>query len=283
MYLTFNEISFQPFSDNEYTLRDRYILMSKTLKKANDKFGFSHIVFPTKLAQLEVTNAKTFHQWASSLDSKDRNKIFAVANRKPFSNDVLQDQIGELDSYYFENKELKIEQNYCVGLATAHILETATISLSGISFWEQEQIKFHKENTENNTQNTVRVYNLSTETSIDNKNFSVFAENIADVQLIETSILPKDKPIHFRDDHGKDKLKEMANRLVNSKHVTEVINSIRFNNRTVRFIRKIHQDGKIEIVLHWEDAGYGMIIQTTGRNFRETKVIAEKLKNEYDK
>jgi len=31
-----------------------------------------------------------------------------------------------------------------------------------------------------------------------------------------------------------------------------------------------HPDGKIEVVLHWESAGYGMIIQTTGRNYRET-------------
>jgi hypothetical protein len=46
---------------------------------------------------------------------------------------------------------------------------------------------------------------------------------------------------------------------------------------------KISSDGKIDLVLYWEDAGYGMVIQTTGKNFRETKAIAEIIKNNFDR
>ena len=42
-------------------------------------------------------------------------------------------------------------------------------------------------------------------------------------------------------------------------------------------------DGKIELVLYWEDKGIGIIIQTTGRNYRETEEIARLLKKEFDR
>ena len=47
--------------------------------------------------------------------------------------------------------------------------------------------------------------------------------------------------------------------------------------------QKAPSDGKIEIVLHWEDKGIGMIIQTTGRNYNETVAIAEILKEKFDR
>ena len=56
-----------------------------------------------------------------------------------------------------------------------------------------------------------------------------------------------------------------------------------FNNKLDRFIRRTYSDGKIELVLNWTDLGYGIIIQTTGRNKRETDEIGEILKATYSK
>ncbi len=51
-------------------------------------------------------------------------------------------------------------------------------------------------------------------------------------------------------------------------------------NRATNFIRRIYPNGLIEVVLFWTDAGLEMVIQTTGRNLRETEEIARLLEDE---
>ena len=52
------------------------------------------------------------------------------------------------------------------------------------------------------------------------------------------------------------------------------------NNRR-RFIKRVHNDGLIEIVLPWTDEGYGVVVKTTGRNIRETERIGQIIYEEY--
>lgn len=85
----------------------------------------------------------------------------------------------------------------------------------------------------------------------------------------------------MRNDHGKDLLEEHAKRLLRNQYVNGVVNSLPFNKKSKRYILQVKDDGIINIVLYWTDAGYGMAIQTTGRNIRETKLIAEILEKEY--
>ena len=63
--------------------------------------------------------------------------------------------------------------------------------------------------------------------------------------------------------------------------MTGVINSLPYNAKQRRFIRKIREDGLIEIVLPWTDEGLGIVVKTTGRTLRETETIAEILEEEY--
>ncbi len=100
--------------------------------------------------------------------------------------------------------------------------------------------------------------------------------------LVTTKLETSDKTIHLRDDHGKDKLEAFGKRLLNSEYVVSIINSLPFNPKATGLIRKSHADGKIELVLYWEDKGIGLVIQTTGRNIHETNAIAEILKDKYD-
>ena len=47
------------------------------------------------------------------------------------------------------------------------------------------------------------------------------------------------------------------------------------------FIRKKHKNGVIEIVLIDSEKEYALWVQTTGRNYRETEVIAKKIEERY--
>jgi putative CRISPR-associated protein (TIGR02619 family) len=101
------------------------------------------------------------------------------------------------------------------------------------------------------------------------------------------SLIPKDdtspdkKKISLRDDHGKDKLLAFSEKLCRSPYVTKIVNSLPFNSHQKTPIRRTKPNGIIEFVLTWTDQGYGVCIQTTGRNLAETNTIALHLQKEF--
>jgi len=101
------------------------------------------------------------------------------------------------------------------------------------------------------------------------------------------SLIPKDdtaperKQINLRDDHGKDVLEKFAKKVCRSPYVKGVINSLPFNSRLTEPIRRTYQNGIVEFVMTWEDKGFGICIQTTGRNLAETNGIALHLKKQF--
>ena len=79
--------------------------------------------------------------------------------------------------------------------------------------------------------------------------------------------------------HGQKELIELWNQIKNSPYVKEGI-SIEWGGNT--FYKNPQKDGKIDIVHLKSDKRYVLQVQTTGRNLRETKAIAEKLKEQYE-
>jgi putative CRISPR-associated protein (TIGR02619 family) len=106
----------------------------------------------------------------------------------------------------------------------------------------------------------------------------------------ETSILsvipqddtkPEQKNIHLRDDHGKDVLQRFSEKIRRSPYVKRIINSLPFNPKQINPILGTTSDGVIDFVLTWTDPGFGLCIQTTGRNKAETNTIALHLVKEF--
>ncbi|MGQ3087852.1 hypothetical protein, partial [Flavobacterium sp.] len=88
-----------------------------------------------------------------------------------------------------------------------------------------------------------------------------------------------EKKIHLADHHGKKELQDFCDRIKNSPYVVEM-RSTDWGGKN--FIRKIHSNGIIEIVLHKTDRQYALQVQTTGSNEQQTTLIAEMLKQRYD-
>ena len=101
------------------------------------------------------------------------------------------------------------------------------------------------------------------------------------------SLIPKDetipekKKISLRDDHGKDTLQAFSKKVCRSPYVKSVINSLPFNPKLSKPIRRVTDDGLIDFVLSWTEPGYGICIQSTGRNRVETNTIALHLEVEF--
>jgi hypothetical protein len=91
------------------------------------------------------------------------------------------------------------------------------------------------------------------------------------------------KKVSLRDDHGKDTLEAFSRKLCQSPYVKEVVNSLPFNPHDRRSIRRVTSSGLIDFVLSWTDKGYGLCVQSTGTNEKETNIIAIHLEKEFGK
>jgi hypothetical protein len=283
MNLVFNEISFLPLTDNDHTLKENFLEMIKVFQKAKQDFAFTHVVFPANIRDIKVTSAKTFLEWAYNiLNQGDKNKILSVVKR-PFVEEVLAEQAGDLTKYYYKNIDEGISESYCSGLATGHVKGSLCSSLSSQAFWDKTEIGFHKIINDEFETEPVSANNVSKEEHLAADCIKEFIEYLGNVTLVETQIPSDNKPIALRNDHGRDKLEAFSKKICRSPHVLSIINSLPFNPQAINLIKKIYPNGRIEMVLYWEDRGIGIVIQTTGRNYRETAEIARILKDEFDK
>lgn len=187
-----------------------------------------------------------------------------------------KDSISEEDFGKFINHDLYFENKKAIGLLWAYTYETAVLSLFTDEKWNIDSLIAFDKTSDSN----VQVHNVCTIQNITSQ--KQWIDSLKELELIKTTVLPENKLFHPREDHGKDILLNFWNKLKKNDYIISGINSLPFNPKCRIFIKEINNDGKIEIVLHWTDQGLGLVIQTTGRNYRETKAIAELLEQEYD-
>lgn len=94
---------------------------------------------------------------------------------------------------------------------------------------------------------------------------------------------PKLKHIKIQMHHGIDVLTEFAERLCRVEYVQGVVDTIPWDSKGREFIVECHDDGTVDIRLHWTSRGYGMKIQTTARGLLQTRKAAEMLKAKFDR
>ena len=83
--------------------------------------------------------------------------------------------------------------------------------------------------------------------------------------------------------HGFDRYGGHADLLFADKYVVDVLSTISFDSRERRYIHQVYSDGRIEVRLHWEKAGYGLLISTMGEDLIQTYWIAKYLENKYSR
>lgn len=285
MELIFNELSFKPYIGDEVLFKNKFIAMLKKYGYLKEAYGITNLLFPKATFNLNISKDLTFIQWASSLTNRsEKNKILALI-RTPFSEDILEDgEQNKTSKYYYENVEIPIEREYCIGLGICHAKERISISFNSHNCWKPHIISFKEIIDDDFNTRNVEVYNVcETEQELNDDLYKKLLY-YGELELIETDIEPENKKIKLSGDHhGKNKLKAFAKRLLENRYVLGVINSIDFSPNAVNLIKDKYSDGTIDIVLYWEDAGYGMKIQTTGRNYRETEAIADIIREEFDR
>ena len=207
---------------------------------------------------------------------KDYQDILFGNINQPFINEEDEEVEDKyiLSNFHYDKNGTKQE---CLGLSAAFFYDTLSISLNSSNLWCINSISII--NDIDGVLTTEQVNNVFSKACYDIKSISAFVENLGDVELEETAIEPNEKSITlFGDHHGKKYLQALADKLVNSPYVVE-IKSTNFGGNS--FIRKVHSNGVLEIVVMKSDDRFALWVQTTGRNYRETEAIAENLKERY--
>ena len=217
----------------------------------------------------------------ADLISDARAKTFADILFAIYRHPLIDDDSEEEDRYIQNNFFiLKDGQKVSVhGLAAAYLYNTAGIGFCSEPFWNNILFPLQIEGEEKRIEN---VLSVSCPEHLTERLFLEWKSQNEKVHLIESDTKFSDKNISLRDDHGKDVLMQFAKRLVKSPYVIEVVNSLPYNSNSNHFIRKAKHDGLIEIVLTKSDKGLGLVVKTTGRNYKETAEIAKILKHEFE-
>ena len=266
----FNELSFLDKNDEE----DAILLFSsyaKTIKALNAK-GFNGIRYEHGIASLSKENLRNIFDLQSNKKYRDSFLFIISTARSPY---IEQDTQAE--ERYFE---VEVDDEWCVGqgFTAAYLLDTIVISLNTHTKWEKSSYVIR--NTQDKRK-TGEVLNVVTPESLETDAIHLFIEQRTPLNLEKCNMLPERKSCNFRKDHGIDKLTSLWNRLRNCEFIISAINSLEFNPSGKEFIEKCCDDGKIHIRLVGTDAGYGMVIQTTGKNKRETTAIGEIIMQKY--
>lgn len=270
----FNELSFLDRDDNE----DSFLIFSnyaKTIKALKAK-GFKGIRYEHGIVSLTKENLRSVFDLRKDPKGRILFDFILTTARNPY---LDSDTLAE-ERYINEYFEVKVNDTWCEGegFTAAYLLDTVVISLHTHPKWEESSYAIRNTQGERKTE---QVLNVVTSESTETETIHLFIEQRTPLNLERCNIMPEKKSYKFRNDHGSDKLTSLWNRLRNCDFIISAINSLEFNPSGKEFIEKCFDDGKMHIRLVGSDAGYGMVIQTTGKNMRETTAIGEKIRQKY--
>lgn len=274
MDLIFNELSLHHKTGCQFEAKDLMRKLLFTCKAANTS-DFKRLRVKENFFQLLISKNYMIVDWLNDCSVRNDYKTLLLGlKRYPFieEGDENIENLFILNYYYLISPELKeLHMKETEGLAVAFLYNTFSLSFATNELWGKTRIELLEKTDKQ--EKSVFVKNISCPEHIESHR--EWIDSNRPVKLIKSDILPEEKIIHIRDDHGKDVLSKIAMKLIKSPYIVKIINSLPFNQKKRNIIRRIYPDGKIEIVLIWTNPGYGMIIQTTGRNLQETKKISE--------
>jgi len=278
MEACFNELSIYPYCvdiDEVNQRVDTYVqVVKETIKLVSKKIRYEH-----GLSTLLLMDDLSLAQYCFDKKNKNKGDFLMSCVKKPYI-----DENSEAEKRFTEYDDAKLKKDEtdlvaCYGLYVAFLQKSFCVGFHSEPFWGEPP--FTLQLTKNNNIIEVSVVCISQRDEFEQDLFIDWAINNVPVQVSHTPLLPQNKNVSLRDDHGRDILMNFANRLKNLPCIISVINSLPYNPQETDFLHNVYEDGKIELVLTDTDRGLGLIVQTTATSMLETKWVAKHLKEHF--
>lgn len=275
MELMFNEQSVTPSAQTVPQACSAVIQFIKTYKEA-ESHGFKRIRYEKTFDRIELSSDFTLNDFCCHPSFRTYGGLLLGLARHPFiDSDSREEQRFVDNEFYIKRGRDLIAVE---GLGVAFLYQSVGLSFNFDGYWNRIKHRLSVEGAEAGEYDVISISHPDHCTDAD---FVRQADLWKPLRLAESPDAPSDKAIHLRDDHGKDVLEAFAKRLCQSPYVKYIVNSLPYHPMEPRFIHDIKVNGLIEIVLTKTDKGLGLVVQSTGRNLRETKAIAEFLEKEF--
>lgn len=285
-FACFNELSTQPLCVSETNVEQRvreFLNMWKVVRKHTSIKKVRH---DGDMTTIPLTQTLTLMDYVNA-HTKDPEVIALLGTfilPHVDTNDIISFQ-----KYIDTKTEVVTEDNVLTladGFNAAYCQNTFCVGFESCATWQKDF--FDLVVTSNGKKNNVRWVCISSSRVYSDEGEKTGCKSALDkwlqernVELMESSLLPEEKPSNVEGDHGQHLLKEHAKMLNRSPYVEGALTSLPFKPYYHEYVLNIYDDGLLDIVLWWEDAGYSMRVKTTGRNVAETKAIAKILREEF--
>lgn len=273
-----NELSIQSPLAGKHEAMSAMEQFTKTAAAAVSK-NIKRIKSDLDIDRIVLFDGYSLRRWLSdpAMAPKNRNYrdlLYGMIS-PPYLEEESEDEYYS-SHYYFEDMENGIKKTGCVGLAAAHIKDTMTISFPTGTAWEKVLLYITVETDGMETKEPV--INLFSEINFSDPAVVDTILQRSAVVLVKTDTPPHTKVCHITPHHGKKELIDFWDKIKNSPYV---LSGISTDWGGTGFIRKIYEDGNIELVLVKTSRKYALRVQTTGRNRYETRKIAKILEKGY--
>ena len=218
MELLFNEISIISPSTDRYAANEKMKVFSETVAAAR-LLGFRNIRSHNDSHQIKLAEDYSLYNWLISKDIPEvyRNNLYGMLIL-PFINeedDDIEAQYVE-SNYFFEDIDNGITKTECLGLASAYLYETISISLQSSNAWTKNSLNISVE--AKGHYHVERVRKVHSKKCFDIADIIDFTNQLGNINLVESTILPNDKKLHLADQHGKKELKILWNKCFKPTH-----------------------------------------------------------------
>ncbi len=285
-FACFNELSIQPLCSSltsvDMRVRDflqmlREVRSYTNIKKIRHDGDLTTIPLTTTLTLQDYINAHTREPAVIALlgifirpqvdmdDDTSLQNYIDTTVKLEFGNGNVQQADGFNAAY--------CQGTFCVGFESSIIWQNVFYDLSILSNGQQKKVKWA-------CISSPIVFSPLKQHEHLKDSFIQWLQQINTV-LVPSVKQPSEKSIQLRDDHGKKELNEHAKLLCQHQYVESILTSLPFNPKSRNYIDNITDNGLVDVVLWWEDAGYSMRVKTTGRNAAETIEIARLLREEF--
>ena len=285
-FACFNELSTQPLCASETNAEQRVRDFLLTFKEVRKHTGVTKVRHAGDMTTIPLTPTLTLQDY---LNTHTTNPTVMALLGIFIHPQVDMDDDISLQNYFDTTAEVKIEEDSVIpadGFNAAYCQNTFCVGFESCATWQKDF--FDLVVSSNGKKSDVRWACISSPqvystVGNDSRRKSAFDRwlQARNVELVESTLLPEQKPSDVEGDHGQHLLKEHAKMLNRHPYVEGALTSLPFQPHSREYVLKIYDDGLLDIVLWWEDAGYSMRVKTTGRNVAETKEIAKILREKY--
>lgn len=283
----FNELSCEPFSDTVEGALLKAGKFAELLAGAkNHNFDIVRC-HEHGISAIELTAEYTLADFVNANLRDTRALLILSMLHPPYFRESSDEESSFVEHDYLleipDGNNLLRKSVY--GMAAAYLNKSVALNLVSNDYWHNQKVYELIERHGEKVKRCV-VYAFSVPEDFDGEYYDSWqVENLRrDFPLC--GIEPSDKVCNLSSDHhGNDLLEEFAkNRLFPLPYISKVVTSLRYNPNCRTFVSKLHFDTKrLEVVMHWTDRGYGMLLQTTARTNVELRQMALSLEELFGK